>query len=186
MPFSVLRNFVLGTLVLIIALFVGGFLLPDTARVERQAMVQASPEQIFPLINGFSRFNEWQPWARLDPGMKIERSGPAEGVGARQAWFSENKGVGSGRLEVIESVPHERVRMQLQYTGFDGDNQSLFTLKPEGEGTLVTWTYQTRVGANIIGRYFGLMLDGMVGKDYETGLLNLKLLAEREASKPAS
>ena len=186
MPFSVLRNFVLGTLVLIIVLFAGGFLLPDTARVERQALVQASPEQIFPLINGFSRFNEWQPWARIDPGMKIERSGPAEGVGARQAWFSENKGVGSGSLEVIESVPNERVRMQLQYTGFDGDNQSLFTLQPQGEGTLVTWTYQTRVGANIIGRYFGLMLDGMVGKDYETGLLNLKLLAEREASKPTS
>lgn len=186
MPFSVLRNFVLGTLVLIIALFTGGFFLPDTARVERQALVQASPQQIFPLINGFARFNEWQPWARMDPGMKIERSGPAEGVGARQAWFSESKGVGSGSLEIIESVPDKTVSMQVAYTGFDGDNQSIFTLVPEGEGTRVTWTYQTRVGTNIIGRYFGLMLDGMVGKDYETGLLNLKLLAERDAAKPAS
>jgi len=182
MPVSVLRNFVLGTLILVAALIAGGFLLPDTARVERSIRVQAGPAQIFPLINGFTRFNEWQPWARMDPGMKIERSGPAEGVGARQAWFSENQGVGSGSLEIVESVPLERVRMQVAYTGFDGDNLSTLTLKPEGEGTLVTWTYETHVGGNLIGRYFGLMLDGMVGEDYETGLLNLKLLAERESS----
>jgi hypothetical protein len=183
MPFSVLRNFVLGNLVLIALLIAGGLLLPDTARVERSALVAAPPAQVFPLINGFARFNEWQPWAKMDPGMKIERSGPAEGVGARQAWFSANEAVGSGSLEIIESVPGERVRMQVAYTGFDGDNRSSFTLQPEGEGTRVTWTYETHVGSNLIGRYFGLMLDGMVGKDYETGLLNLKLLAERETGK---
>jgi carbon monoxide dehydrogenase subunit G len=185
MPVSVLRNFVLGTLILIAALIAGGFLLPETARVERSTLVAASPAQIFPLVNGFTRFNDWQPWAKLDPGMKIERSGPAEGVGARQAWFSEHKAVGSGSLEVLESVPAERVRMRVQYTGFEADNTSTFTLQPEGEGTRVTWAYETHVGSNLLGRYFGLMLDGMVGKDYETGLLNLKLLAEREAGQPA-
>ena len=183
MPVSVLRNFVLGTLILIAALIAGGFLLPATARVERSTLVAASPAQIFPLVNGFTRFNEWQPWAKLDPAMKTERSGPAEGVGARQAWHSEQESVGSGSLEIIESQPNERVRMQLKYTGFEADNRSVFTLQPEGEGTRVTWAYETDVGSNILGRYFGLMLDGMVGKDYETGLLNLKLLAEREAGR---
>ncbi|AXQ29271.1 hypothetical protein D0B54_11480 [Solimonas sp. K1W22B-7] len=183
MPVSVLRNFVLGTLILIAVLIgVGFFVLPDTARIERSVLVQASPAQIFPLVNGFTRFNQWQPWAKMDPAMKTERSGPAEGVGARQAWHSEQESVGSGSLEIIESLPNERVRMQLQYTGFDGDNRSSFTLQPEGEGTRVTWLYETSFQGNILGRWFGLMLDGMVGKDYEAGLLNLKLLAEREAA----
>lgn len=182
MSVTTLRNLVLGALALIVALVVGGLLLPDTGRVERSVTIQASPAQVFPLLNGFSRYNEWQPWAKLDPAMKIERSGPVEGVGARQRWFSENKGVGSGSLEIIESVTNERVRMRVAFTGFDGDIVSSYTLQPQGEGTRLSWSYEAAFRGNLFSRYFGLMLDRMVGKDYEAGLLNLKLLAEREAA----
>jgi effector-binding domain-containing protein len=45
-------------------------------------------------------------------------------------------------------------------------------------GTQVTWSLDTDLGAGPIWRYFGLMMDRWVGKDFERGLVNLKALAE--------
>ena len=35
------------------------------------------------------------------------------------------------------------------------------------------------MGMNPIGRWMGLTMDGMVGKDFDTGLASLKALAEK-------
>ncbi|HSW14605.1 MAG TPA: SRPBCC family protein [Solimonas sp.] len=182
MPIKALRNLLIGMAVLVAAAVITGLFLPDTAHVERSTVIKASPATVFRLLNSFEHFNEWSPWATLDPKTQYSRKGPAEGVGASQAWFSENQAVGSGRQEIIESVPNERVRLKVEFTGFDSDNVSTFTLVPEGEGTRLTWGYDSSFKGNLMGRYFGLMLDRMLGKDYENGLLDLKLLAERDAA----
>jgi hypothetical protein len=41
-----------------------------------------------------------------------------------------------------------------------------------------TWTNEGEMGGNPINRWFGLMMDRMVGPDFEAGLANLKKLAE--------
>lgn len=181
---KLLRNFVIGVLVLIGAAIGGGFFLPDTARVERSILIQAPPPAVFRLLNGFDHFNQWSPWAKLDPKTQYTRQGPAEGVGAKLAWFSENPNVGSGSQEIVESLPQERIRVKIEFTGFDSDNHATYTLRPEDGGTRMTWGYETRFKGNLMSRYFGLMLDRMLGKDYEAGLLNLKLLAERAPPSP--
>ena len=56
-------------------------------------------------------------------------------------------------------------------------NQSLL-LAPAGASTQVTWTLDIDMGASPIAHYFGLMMDRMIGKDYETGLNKLKTLVE--------
>jgi carbon monoxide dehydrogenase subunit G len=53
-----------------------------------------------------------------------------------------------------------------------------FDLEAEGEGTRVTWTVEMDMGNNPVGRWMGLMMDGMVGKDFDAGLANLKAKAE--------
>ena len=40
------------------------------------------------------------------------------------------------------------------------------------------WALDTDMGAGPVGRYFGLMMDSMVGADFAAGLQNLKLLLE--------
>src|SRR5690606_16939708 len=42
----------------------------------------------------------------------------------------------------------------------------------------VTWSMQADMGNNPIGRWMGLMMDSIVGADYETGLASLKKLVE--------
>jgi hypothetical protein len=52
------------------------------------------------------------------------------------------------------------------------------TLEPAGESIRVTWSNEGDLGANPINRYFGLMMDRMMGPDFEEGLNNLKRTIE--------
>jgi len=168
----------LALLAALAALFFAiGLFLPQTARVERSITTTASPAVVFGLVNGFQHFNEWSPWAGLDPATRYTYSGPASGVGARMEWRSEDPNVGNGSQEVVAVVPDRSVTSTLDF-GLGYATTATITLLPEAAGTRVTWTLDTDFANSIVGRYFGLALDRMVGPDYERGLAQLKRVAE--------
>ncbi len=168
---------------LVVLFFVTALLLPQAAHVERSMTTTASPATVYGLVDGFKRFNEWSPWAGLDPATKYTYSGPETGVGARMEWASANPDVGNGSQEVIDVEPGQRVTSKLDF-GMDNPTTSTISLVPEGTGTRVTWTLDTDFSGSLMGRYFGLALDRMVGPDYEKGLAQLKVVAE--STTPAS
>ena len=51
-------------------------------------------------------------------------------------------------------------------------------IEPTVDGSMVTWRDEGTVDNNPINKYFALMMDGMVGPDFEMGLENLKVLVE--------
>ena len=155
----VLKWLVIVLVVLIVAVIGVGFVLPDEAKLERSVVVDAPTTTVYTALNGFRQFNKWSPWAQLDPGTTYTVEGPPVGVGAKQSWHSEDPSVGSGSQEIVEAVPFERIRMRLIFEGFDSENYASFILSPEGEGTRVVWDYESRFHGDLMGRYFGLMLD---------------------------
>ena len=173
----ILRGLFLVLLGLVALFFVTGVFLPQSAHVERSMTTTASPATVYGLVDGFKHFNEWSPWASLDPATKYTYSGPETGVGARMEWVSANPDVGSGSQEVIDAEPGRHVTHKLDF-GMDNPTKSTISLVPEGTGTRVTWTLDTDFSGSLIGRYFGLALDRMVGPDYEKGLAQLKAVAE--------
>jgi uncharacterized protein YndB with AHSA1/START domain len=174
---KILRGLFFILLGLVALFFVTGLFLPQTSHVERSMTTTASPATVYGLVDGFKRFNEWSPWAQLDPATKYTYSGPETGVGARMEWVSANPDVGSGSQEVIDVEPGRRVTHKLDF-GMDNPTTSTIRLEPEGTGTRVTWTLDTDFSGSLVGRYFGLALDRMVGPDYEKGLAQLKAVAE--------
>jgi uncharacterized protein YndB with AHSA1/START domain len=173
----IVKRILIGLVVIVGVLVAIAYVLPREVSVERSTTIDAPPEKIFTVVNGYKRFNEWSPWYELDPGMAITHEGPEEGVGAKMTWKSDKSNVGSGTQEIIESVPNEKVRVALDF-GKNGKGVAGFTLVPEGEGTKVTWDFETDLGNNPVARYFGLMFDRWIGPDYEKGLAKLKALVE--------
>lgn len=173
-----LKWLVIVIVVLIVGAIGVGFVLPDTASLQRSIVVNAKPRTVFTVLNGFRQFNKWSPWMKYDPNAKITIEGPEFGVGAKQSWAGDEASVGSGSQEIVTSVPFERIEMKLVFAGFDSDNLATYTLKPLGEGTEIVWGYQTHAKGDLLGRYFNLMLDRMLGKDYENGLASLKAFVE--------
>ena len=152
---------------------------PDSFRIERSALVKASPEKIYPLITDFSKWQTWSPWEKKDPAMKRSQSGPASGVGAVYDWEG-NKDVGSGRMEVVEATPSSRIRIKLDFLKpFEAHNVAEFSLTPKGDQTEVVWAMSgpQPLMAKIMSLFFSM--EKMVGPDFEQGLAALKVQAER-------
>ena len=152
---------------------------PDIFRVQRTASIKAPPEKIFAFINDFKRWDAWSPWEKKDPAMKRTYGAATSGKGAMYAWEG-NKDVGQGSMEIAESVPPSKVTLKLDFVKpFEAHNIVEFTLEPKGDTTNVTWAMQgpTPYFAKII--HVFINMDSMVGKDFETGLANLKAAAEK-------
>ena len=166
-------------LLVVLGLVAGSFFLPSTSEVVRSVTINQTPEKVFTVVNNITRFNEWSPWHDLDPDTKYELTGPAQGVGARLAWNSEDKNVGSGSQEIIESVTNEKVVIALDF-GQQGTAISEIHTQPQADMTELTWKLISNAEGSIIGKYFNLMLDSMVGPMYEKGLAKLKDICEQQ------
>jgi hypothetical protein len=111
--------------------------------------------------------------------MKRTHSGSQSGKGAVYA-CEGNKSVGKGRMEIMESSPPSRLLIALNFMmPFEAKNTAEFTLAPSGDTTTVNWAMY---GPNLlIGKVMStfMNMDKMIGKDFEEGLANMKVAAER-------
>ena len=151
---------------------------PDVFSVARSVTIQAPPERVFALINDFHLWPNWSPWERLDPAMKRSYSGSERGKGAVYAWEGTSK-VGAGRMEITESNSPSQLKIALDFVKpIESRSQAEYRLRPDGTGTRITWEMHgpNSFGAKIVQVFFDT--ETMVGKDFETGLANLKQAAE--------
>ena len=169
------------------AVVVGGVLAlvalrPGEYRIVRSARMAAPPAAVFPHVNDLQKFNVWNPWMKLDPGVHTAYSGPPAGLGASMAWAG-NQNIGEGRMTVSESRPDELVRFHMEFIApFASTAIAELELTPEGGGTVVTWSM---AGHNtFVGKAMGLVMnmDRMIGGQFEQGLASLKSIAESTAS----
>jgi len=154
---------------------------PDTLRVQRATSIKAPPEKIFPLINDFRSWRSWSPYENKDPAMKRTLSGATNGKGAAYEWDGD-RNVGQGRMEITDASP-SKVTIKLDFLRpFEAHNIAEFTLEPKGDSTNVTWAM--RGPCPFIGKVMSVFIDmdRMIGKDFETGLANLKALTEKKES----
>ena len=174
-----LRIVVIIALIAVVALAIFVATRPDAFRVQRSATIKAPPEKIFPHLADFHAWPSWSPWEKIDPALQRTYSGPNSGPGAVYEW-SGNKNIGSGRMEILEAAPSSRVLIKLDFLSpFEAHNTAEFTLQPSGDGTTVTWAMY---GPNtLMSKLMSLVfnMETMVGPQFETGLNNLKAVAER-------
>jgi uncharacterized protein YndB with AHSA1/START domain len=180
-----LRRILLAAAALVVALVGIAYLLPRNVHVERSIEIAAPPSAVFAMLNGFARFNEFSPWAQYDPNAKYLYRGPSTGVGARLEWSGDPKTVGKGSQEIIAVEPDRLVHIALDF-GVQGRGEARWLIEESGEGSQVTWAFDTDVGWNPVSRYFGLFFDRWIGADYEKGLAKLKDILEAEAGTRAS
>jgi uncharacterized protein YndB with AHSA1/START domain len=168
---------------IVVALLLGALLIfaatkPDSFRIERSTTIAAPPEKVFAFINDMRQFNAWNPFAKIDPQGVITYDAVTAGVGGAYTWLGEKSG--AGRMQISESVTPKRVSAKLDFTKpFEAHNLVDFTIEPQGAGVSFTWAmhgpmpYMNR----LMTIFFDM--DKTVGKDFESGLNNLKALAEK-------
>lgn len=173
-----LKKIGLVVVALVAALLLYAATRPNTFSVERRIVIHAPSQKIHPLIVDFHRWADWSPWEKRDPAMQRTFSGPPAGVGAIYGWQG-NKEVGSGRMEVMTAAP-DKVSIKLDFIEpFEGHNTADFILEPKGDDTEVRWVMSGP--APFVSKLMSVFvsMDSMIGKDFEAGLAQLKLAAEK-------
>jgi len=162
---------------------------PDTFRIQRQTTIRADADKVFALIDDFHNHLLWSPFEK-DPAMKRSLSGPPRGTGSVYEWDGNNK-VGAGRIEITGTSPPTKTAPGSVTLALDmlrpmkAHNNVEFTIEPKGESTIVSWAMS---GAQpFIGKLMSVFIncDKMVGKEFETGLANLKSLVEKPSNEGA-
>ncbi|HWT51306.1 MAG TPA: SRPBCC family protein [Caulobacter sp.] len=173
---------ILGVIVIAVVAVLGfAATRPTDFVVKRTAVIDAPPETLSGMVEDFHQWGRWSPWEKLDPGMTRTYDGPARGVGASYAWTGNDK-VGSGRMEIKQVTPGREVVFDLHFLKpFKADNVGRFEFERQGAATKVVWSMEGKNPyiAKLMGLFFDM--DKMVGKDFETGLANMKAAAEKQA-----
>lgn len=175
---TVIKSIVLLIVALTVIFYGGAYMLPGEARVERSADIAAPPAAVFAIASDLRRVPDWSPWVKTDPQTSFTFEGPEQGAGQVMRWASNNPMVGSGTQKLVELEPDQRLVFATDYVNF-GTAASTMLFTPAGDGTRVTWSFQSAL-PGVVDRWAGLMIDGQVGGEYEMGLANLKALAERD------
>lgn len=159
-----------------------GFLSPSKVHVERSILINAPSEIVHTQINDLHNWTKWSPWYRMDTAMKIEYNVIASGAGAGYKWNSNHEKVGNGDMTITASTQDSiSTAMNFMENGVATGN---FIFSKADSGTKVTWTMDSDMGMNPIGRIFGLFMDKMLGPDFESGLANIKEVAEAVPAGP--
>jgi len=174
---KILKTILIAVGLLLLVLILASQFLPSKYHVERSVVIAAKAEAIYPWINNLKKWPEWSAWTTAkDPTLVYSYEGPEEGVGAISKW--DAKKMGEGSMKVTASEPGKLVKFDLSFDHGKYLSTGTFTFEPDSGGTKVTWSMDGNVSRNPMDRFFSLMMDSMVGKDFEEGLGNLKKKAE--------
>lgn len=158
---------------LLVLFLVVGMMLPEKLQVERHIIIQAPAAQVYPYVSDFHLFNEWSPWAKIDPDIQFRYEGAERGQGAIVHWRSEHARVGRGSQKITAAIPNESMKSILAIDGL-GKAYSGFRLQDKQGATEVIWSFDVGFGYNIPGRIMGLLMEDELGTYYERGLINLR------------
>ena len=178
-----LKKILLALALIVVAFLIVVAMQPADFRVERSATIAAPPSVVFAQVNDLHRWQDFSPWAKLDPNARNTFEGPPAGAGAAIAW-SGNSQIGEGRMTITESRPSSLVRMRLDFVKpMESTAVVEFTFRPEAGHTVVSWSMAGR--NNFVAKAFCLFvnMDKTIGGDFENGLASLKRISEAAAKR---
>lgn len=163
--------------VLVLLFFVVGAFLPKTYSVNRSTTINAPDSVIYGNIANFNEFHKWNPWIKMEPTAKTTVNGEVGQPGHLFEWTGDK--TGSGQMKILSATPYSNVNIELKFIKpFESLANCKFDIVKENDGCKVTWTMSGE-NPNTMSKWMSLMMDSMIGKDFENGLASLKEKSEK-------
>lgn len=174
MRFLKILLIILAVLTAVIA--IGAEFLPNTYTVSRSTTIKASDSVVYQNVVNFHNFLKWNPWSRMEPTAVVKISGDIGNPGHLYEWAGTELGIGHMQLQEVKPYSDAEILLTFEEP-FESDAQNHFTFEKVRGGTRVTWSMKDQSDA-ILDKWMYLTMDNMMGKDFESGLKNLKEMSE--------
>lgn len=175
-------------IVVVLALAVGvlSFILPTETTIEKSIVINVPKERAYEYLRVMKNQENWGPWYKADPDMRIVKKGVDGTIGYVVAWEGNHE-VGVGEQEIKALKQDERIDTELRFKEpMEGTAQAWFTTEETGANqTKVTWGMHSvsKPPFHVFCFIFN-KLTGMMDNMFEQGLNDLKAALEgRPAAK---
>jgi hypothetical protein len=149
--------------------------------VEREITINVSKDSVFNYVKLLKNQDYYSVWSKKDPLSKKTYSGTDGTVGFVAGWASKNEEVGTGEQEITNIVNGERIDLALRFKiPFESSDKAYMTTETiNGNQTKIKWGFDGTMAypMNLMIPLFDF--EGMLGKDLQTGLENLKVILEK-------
>jgi len=172
----VMKPIGIGILAATLVVVIVGLLLPSKYSVQRELVINSSPEHIHQFASDLETWSEWTPWFKDDPSLEVTMGSITQGKGAHQVWTAKK---GGGELTITRSDPTWGVEYDMDLSGTRPESNCAMRYEVMADSTLVVWEMNGDMKWNLVGRFFNLLMDPLVGPMFDDGLARLKMLAEK-------
>jgi len=167
-------------LILLILLFlVIPLFISKQYQVEKQVLIQRSNLSVFDFLKLLGNQIYYNKWVMMDPDVKRTSTGVDGTVGFISYWDSQVKNVGKGEQEIsrIEAGTNIESTVRFEKPFKNTTRVSMTTISVTPGQTRVIWKMagQNKYPMNLM----NLIVPGMLGRDMEESLGNLKNILER-------
>jgi hypothetical protein len=168
-------------LLLIVAIAALVFLTKTEYKVEREITINKPRADVFAYAKMLKNQNEWGPWVKQDPNIKLTYKGNDGEPGFISAWESNMENVGVGEQEIKKLDDGKRIDSELRFKKpFESTSDAYMTMEDAGpNATKVRWGFSGSMPRPMNLLLLVMDMDKEVGKDFEAGLLNLKTILEK-------
>lgn len=174
---------ILGGLIFLFIIVVGVliFTTPTDFKVEREVTINKSKTDIYNYAKNLKNQNEWGPWIKKDPNIKLKTQGVDGEVGFISSWESENEEVGVGEQEILKLTEGSRIDTEIRFKKpFESTSRSYMTFDEIApEQTKVKWGFTGSMPKPMNLMLLFVDMDKEVGKDFDEGLQSLKTIMEK-------
>lgn len=150
--------------------------------VERSAIIARNKADVFAYTKLLKNQDNFSVWAKMDPDMKKTYRGTDGTVGFVSAWESKKDDVGTGEQEIKKIDEGKRIDYELRFLKpFEATSPAYLAFDDAGNAqTKVSWGMSGKMSYPMNIMLLFMDMEKMIGKDFETGLANLKGLLEKK------
>lgn len=162
----------LGALVIVILII--PIFLSSRFSMSRSIQIDAPVGVVFAKLTDLNEYMKWNPFPEGDPTNQAEVSG--SGVGSSLSWRGEK--TGEGKMTISKIKPETQIDIKMDfYKPMSGEGMVYWVTSSKSDAaTEMTWKFEQEL--SYFNRYFGLMMNSMMGPHFEKGLINFKAMVE--------
>ncbi len=165
---------------IVAALLLAGLVISKDIKATKEIVINKPVDEVFNYIKHLKNQQNYSKWATLDPNIKNEFRGTDGEPGFLNHWVG-NKKVGEGEQEIISVEEGKSLTTDLRFIKpFRSFAKAVMTTNAiDANSTKVTWGFESKMNYPMNVMKLFMNMNEMVGKDFSTGLANLKNVLEK-------
>lgn len=169
-----------GLLVLIVIVLITALFVRKEYIVTREVVIDRPIGSVFDFVKHIKNQDLYNKWVMTDPAMKKTFSGKDGTMGFRYDWDGNDE-AGQGEQEITDLVENKKVEISIHFIRpFEGNATNTITTDEINDNkTKVVSLFQSKVAYPMNFMLLLVDIDGVMGKDLELTLQNLKRHLEK-------